>query len=245
MKPEVTILVTHHLNENDKYLAACVRSLQATEGIEIEIIAISDAPLPPKDIPQGPNTILIWDRKAVTVPDKWREALRGANPGARYFMMVSDDVIVSKHTVTGLARALGPDEGIMGCRSNSDQTTRYFTNTGFPLKMTIEELGAREIEVIGMPRWPDILLPQDWVSFYCVMMPKSVCKKVGELDANLEVRYNDADYCLRARKLGIPSLIHLGVFALHFGDKTIPQCTSQEQYAAADRAMKEKYATGP
>ena len=73
------------------------------------------------------------------------------------------------------------------------------------------------------------------------MMPKTVIEKVGSLDAKMEVRGNDVDYCFRARALGIPSLIHLGVFALHFGDRTIPYVTTPEQYAAADQAFQEKY----
>ena len=84
-----------------------------------------------------------------------------------------------------------------------------------------------------------------WISFYCAMIPKTVLNRVGDLDEKLDVRYNDTDYCERARKLGIPSMINLGAFALHFGDRSLPKCTTAEQYADADKAWMEKHMPVP
>lgn len=243
--PEVTVCVTHHLNENDKYVKACVRSLLASVGVEIEVIVVSDAPKPLMLWPDS-RVQLIWSGEFVTVPDKWKEALRVADPSAKLFLMVSDDVMVSKYMIADMVHAFkNVGEAIIAPMSNCDATTRYLANTGFPLKMELEGLVA-ESRIIDYPTTRRLLLlPQDWIGFYCVMMPKSVIEKVGHLDPSMEVRHNDVDYCFRARALGIPSLIHLGVFCLHFGDKTIPRCTTDEQYDASDKAFQRKYHPTP
>lgn len=253
-KPEVTVLVTHHLNENDKYLDACLKSLLFTDNIPIEIICISDAKNPPRVeiAARDPRVQLIWDGKHVTCADKWREALRIADPKAPYFIAISDDVMVSYGMIGKMQWMLahsGIGEAILCPQSNSDQTTRYLWNSGFPVKCKLEDLDAGKYggrmrdDVIHWGGKENLLIPQDWVSFYCVMMPKSVIAKVGELDARMEVRGNDLDYCRRARQLGIPSYVQIGAFCLHFGDQTIPKCTTTTQYQAADEAMKEKYAS--
>jgi GT2 family glycosyltransferase len=236
---QVSVLITHHINENDAYLRACLRSVLASEGIEIETIVISDAPLPPK-LDTNPKVNLIWDGKLVGVGDKWKEAIRISDASAPYFISISDDVMVSKHCIAGMAQAIGRQKAIRGPLSNCDNGSRYFAAMPFPRKQTLEAL-VDERQVIDYPPGQLILLPQDWIGFYCVMLPKSVIDQVGELDARMEVRGNDVDYCYRAKRLGIPSLIHLGVFALHFGDRTIPKVTSEAQYAAADQAMMAKY----
>lgn len=235
----ITALITHHLNENDAYLAASIRSVLASEGCEIELIVISDAPLPPK-IEPDPRVNLIWDGKFNGVGEKWKEALRTSKPDYPYFISISDDVMVSKHCIARMAEALGDQKAIMGPLSNCDNGSRYFASIPFPRKMILEEL-EDDKKVIEYPDGPLIVLPQDWIGFYCVMMLKSVIEQVGELDPRMECRSNDVDFCIRASEIGIPSLIHLGAFALHFGDRTIPKITTQEQYAAADQAMKEKY----
>jgi len=237
--PKVTVLITHHINENDIYLEQCLRALKQSIEIEIEIIAVSDAPERPQFRLSSHD--VVWDRSLVSVPDKWAYALSHSDPQAKYFLMVSDDVMVSKTLIARMVQAMGKQKAIMGPLSNCDNGSRYFAAMPFPRKQTLEELGD-ERQVIDYPEGPTVLLPQDWIGFYCVMMPKSVADQVGDLDRDMEVRHNDVDYCYRARRLGIPSLIHLGVFAWHAGDRTIPKVTSEEQYKAADRAMAEKYA---
>jgi len=174
-----------------------------------------------------------------------------ADKASKYVMLISDDVMVSKYTITEMARFAADHPVILGCASNCDSTTRYLANFSLPemphkqltLKMTMEELEPDQGGIINYPRLVPIILPQPWISFYCTLFPKTVLQKVGDFDESLDVRHNDVDYCTRARAIGIPSMIHLGVFALHFGDRTLPQCTSPEQYAAADEAFRKKYQT--
>ena len=239
--PLVTVLVTHHLNENDKYLAACLRSVKASVGVNLEILAISDAAKRP-DVADA----VVWDKTLVTCADKWEYAYKYSSPHSKYFMMISDDVMVSTRLISEFVSSIEGQEAIIGPMSNCDNGSRFF-NRGlpFPRKLTLEEYEKIDPDHrwLGNDVQSLILIPQHCIGFYCAFMPKSVIEKVGMLDQSMEVRSNDVDYCFRARKLGIPSLVHLGVFALHFGDRTIPKVTSQAQYDAADAAFRFKYQT--
>lgn len=247
--PLVTVIVPHHLNENDEYLNWCIYSILQSVGVEIELICISDAVKSP-DI-RGYTATLIHDRTLSNVTKKWHHGVKIANPSSKYVMVISDDVMVSKHTIAELADTIGDLGMIVGPASNCDSTTRYRTNFILEredgrsryvgLKSTLEDIEGYEECVINYPKGRRTLIDTGWISFYCTMFPKAVLQAVGDFDEKLDVRYNDVDYCERARKLGIISMINLGVFALHFGDKTLPKCTKPEEYAAADRAWMDKH----
>lgn len=248
MIPKVTAIVPHHLNANDQYLKWCLYSISKSEGVDVEIICISDAEECP-DI-QG-DVLCVHDRALSNVTKKWHHGLKLARKNSKYIMIISDDVMVSKHTIAGLCDVIREEKAIIGPMSNCDSTTRYLTQifiTGkmgqqiaIPLKCTLDTIAREEECVIDIPRSQTVLLPQQWIGFYCTLFPRTVLEAVGDFDEKLDVRHNDVDYCMRASRLGIPSLIHLGVFALHFGDRTLPYCTSPQEYAQADEAMKQKY----
>ena len=250
-KPLVTCIVPHHLDKNSKYLEWCVKSILASIHVDLEVIVISDADggwIPFND----KRATCIWDKSLSNVTKKWHHGLTLASESSQYVMLISDDVMVSKHTIAAMAGATGDTQVIMSPASNCDSTTRYYTKyylshgvegtaIGIGLKSTLEDIKGYEQCVIDYPASQPILIDPGWVSFYCTMFPKTVLKRVGDFDEALDVRHNDVDYCHRARALGIPSLIHLGVFALHFGDRTLPSCTTAQDYANADEACRRKY----
>ena len=250
--PFVSVIVPHHLNQNDDYLYWCLTSILASVGVEIDIFCISDAPNDPS-IPDDKRVMFVHDPRLSNVTQKWHYGLKLVRPSCKYVMLISDDVMVSKHTIREMARMVGDQEMILSPSSNCDATTRYFTlfrycvdrekglYQSIPHKCTMTDIQGYQNEIINYPlNWP-ILIDPGWVSFYCTLFPRSVIEKVGDFDEALDVRYNDLDYCRRARTLGIRSFIHLGVFALHFGDRTLPFCTAQEEYSKADEAYGKKY----
>ena len=250
MKPLVTVVVPHHLNKNDEYLKWCLKSILASTYVDLEVFCISDADLIPS-IPGDSRLELIWDKELTNVTKKWHYGIKQASSSSQYVMLISDDVMVSKFTIGELARTIDDSNMILSPASNCDATTRYHASfhIGYgegntirvPLKCSLDDIKNYENAVIDHSPGQRILIDPGWVSFYCTLFPKKVLEAVGDFDEHLDVRYNDVDYCHRARALGIPSLIHLGVFALHFGDKTLPLCTTQEEYAKADAAYRQKY----
>lgn len=248
-KPLITVISTHHLNENDKYLHWSLKSILASVDVDIEVLCYSSA----KECPEVPFQVtLIHDPvKYENCSAKFNAGIKMASPHSKFICMVADDVMISKYALDEMSAAIGDRVVIMGPASNCDSTTRYQAKFAvvndldnamvIPQKCTLEEIVGFEKAIIDYPSKQRILIDPGWISFYCVMIPKSVVNAVGELDERMDVRWNDVDYCERARKLGIPSMINLGAFALHFGDRTLPKCTTPEQYAAADRAWMDKH----
>jgi hypothetical protein len=57
----------------------------------------------------------------------------------------------------------------------------------------------------------------------------------------MSVWTTDQDFCIRAARQGIPSMINFGAFALHFGDVTLPYCTTETELNQCTEVFKEKY----
>lgn len=243
-EPLVTIIVPHHLNENDEYLKWCLTSILASEGVALEVFCISDA----KECPEvPPNVNVIHDPTLNNATKKWNYGQKFSSHHAKYCMLISDDVMVSKHTIAELADTAGDVGMIVGPASNCDSTTRYrseysvndsFGNTQkIGLKSSLEEIKGFEYGIINIPKERRLLIDPGWISFYCTLFPKTVLEKVGEFNPDMDVRWNDYQYCVRARQLGIQSVLNLGVFAWHAGDRTLPKCTTEEEYTKADEAF--------
>ena len=248
-KPLVTCISTHHLNENDDYLNWSLMSIMESVGIDVEVLCYSSA----KECPIVPDGVFLRHDPInnISCGSKFRAGVQSASPESKYIMMVADDVILSKYAIAEMVDTIGDLGLILGPASNCDSTTRYRTEFAvknwdgneckIPQKCVLEDIKGFERAVINYPSERRILIDPGWISFYCVMMPKTVINAVGWLDECLDVRYNDADYCERARKIGVPAMINLGAFALHFGDRSLPKCTTPEQYAMADRAWADKH----
>lgn len=253
--PKITAIVPHHLSKNAKYLELCVLSLQRSMGIDLEIIVVSDAENGDPFYLRNDFTKTFWNQELTNCTRKWHFGLEQARKESDYFVLVSDDVMVKSDTLINLCASFQNKEAIISASSNCDSTTRYIcdydifvrksdTARKLSVKEDISILEGDETYYLLTPL-QDVLLPQAWVGFYCVMMPRSVIERVGKLDEELDCRHNDVDYCYRAAALGIPSFVHLGSFALHFGDKTLPACTSPEAYSRADQHMAKKYCSNP
>lgn len=228
--PSVTVIVPHHLDENHEYLKLCLDSILASEGVSFEVICVADTK---EDIqytsPTNQGGVLYKHHRPdlTTASAKVNWAAKQAK--GKYLWIISDDVMVSKYAMRTMVEGMGENQIICNPMSNSDNGSQFYADLrGIPVKCSKEELKMEWLD--RGARIPPFLIPViHFVSFYCTMIPKTVWDKVGELDARLDARHNDEDYCVRAKNLGIVPLINLGAFALHFGDKTLLKCTTEEQ----------------
>ena len=245
--PLVTCIVTHHLNENAPYLKLCLDSILKSEGVDFEVICVADTAespcygLVPEEIVRR-----VWDKTLNTASAKINWAAQQAR--GKYLWIISDDVMVGKHAMKSMAVVMGENKLICNPMSNSDAGSQFWGDVGFPVKHSIEGFKSgnptQELDVVETfvtTRMPLLVRANGFVAFYCTMMSKAVWDEVGELDATMDYRHNDQDYCIRAAQLGIPSMINLGAFALHFGDKTIPKCVTKEQLDECSRVFQAKY----
>lgn len=238
MNPLVSVIVPHHLNANQVYLDLCLGSILASKYDHLEVLCISDSALPPK-LPDDPRVI------GYHRPDL-NNATRKLNFGAsqasgKYLWFISDDVMIESHSMRTMVEGLSDNRIIAIPMSNGDNGSQFVTSLPWPIKLTHEEYAGLPSIEIGDNKNPFLVFSKSFVSYFAVMMSKSIWQEVGELDEAMDQRWNDCDHCIRASKLGIAIMINLGAFALHFGDKTLPQCTTPEQYASCDEAFKNKW----
>jgi hypothetical protein len=247
VNPMVTVIVTHHLDENQKYLDLCLENLLKSERFEygygfinIETIVLSDAPTCP-NVPDG--VTLVHNRDLNTATKKGHFGIAMASPDTKYFLFLSDDVVLHRWTIMHLVQDVGDNAWICNPMSNSDNGSRFISPTHPGPDLELEDFVECVPSICSddAEHGETLLIRQDWVSFFCTLMPRAVWERVGPLDERLEVRGNDVDYCLRAAALGIPTFINFRAFAFHFGSKTLKKTVSPEQYAEADQAFRTKW----
>jgi GT2 family glycosyltransferase len=107
--------------------------------------------------------------------------------------------------------------------------------------MEYEDMVGWDQEVYAGTKIPRILVPVSAISFYCVMIPRSVWNLVGGLDPELEYRHNDQDFCLRAHQIGVPTLIDFAAFAFHFGTKTLNHLVGEDVKTNATAYFMQKW----
>lgn len=246
--PLVSVIVTHHLDENRGYLDLCLRALAASEGVPFEAIVISDAPTCP-DVPEGMT--LVHNRDLDTATKKGHFGIAMAHPESKYFFFLSDDVVIARHTIARMVEATADQMAISIPMSNGDNGAQFSTvleleradgeRRFIPIHLELEDVAGWEEAIIDFPARPPLVVPVPYVCFFCTLIPRRVWDVVGPLDPRLENRHNDQDYCYRARRLGIPSLINFGTFALHFGSKTLDKVAPTELRDEATRVFMEKW----
>lgn len=228
--PKVTVMVPHHLNLNDNYLKVCLEGLAASKGIDYEAFIVSSTEKRPQYEPRMPNFSYLWDPTLYTTKRKFDMIMTVMSKQSTHLMILSDDVIVSQHTLASMYECFRGRDMIVNPMSNSDFGTRYETamvideQSKKQLKpdMSLEDLSPKEIDkLMRLEKATSLLIPFPWLSFYCTMIPKTVWDKLTGLDEKLEYRHNDQDFCMRAMQVGIPSVINFGAFAFHFGSRTL------------------------
>jgi len=62
-----------------------------------------------------------------------------------------------------------------------------------------------------------------WLGLWLALIPKKVWDVVGKFDENFRsCGFDDADYCIRAKNLGIDTL-HINFPIIHYGTRTLPK----------------------
>lgn len=235
--PVVSVIVPHQLDINAKYLALCLNALDHSLGVPFEVLVVAGT----KDQPAVPSKFkLLHDRGRVGVAAKLEAAFNWISKESTHVLLLSDDVVVSTTAISAMYTSFQGREMIMNPMSNSDCTSMYEADIFLPSSpvskkltpdMQIEDFTSEELDNLKrVPATcvPKCLVPFPCVSFYCTMIPKSVWEKVGPLDPKLEFRHNDQDFCFRAMRLGIRSVVNFGAFAFHFGSRTMRHMATSE-----------------
>lgn len=240
------------MSRNQPYLDKCIESLIKSYGVELDIIVVSDSAEDFR-MNHGPNVRYIHDHSLKGFSAKVDAAVKHAKHDL--ILLTQDDVIVSRDCIANLATIVSKNKCIINPMSNNDNNSLYATdirvgNFSVPNSLNIEDfkdqadMFCNAIMKMHRPEKMLIAACDGWLPMYCTMFTKDIYNEVGPLDPKLDIRYNDVDWCLRARAKGIQCYIELGAFALHWGSKTIGKYDLTEQYKEADRYFAEKRKSG-
>lgn len=223
MTPLVSVIIPHHLNQNQRYLDACLESLEHQKS-GLEILVTSSAP----QKPSVPDFVrLHWPIDSKHYAEKINKSIKLTDPRSKYVLLGSDDLIFSHNSVHKLAQMCADYAVILNPVSNCDNQYLYegsFSIDGFdvPRFLRMEDMPEKAWRLIKeLPMTgPQIMFPQRYVCFYCSMIPRKVLDMVGPLDENFRTGFEDTDYCYRAKLKGIQCAITPFSYVHHWGGVT-------------------------
>jgi GT2 family glycosyltransferase len=208
----LTIIVPYHLEENKKYLDECLASIfsQDLNGfVEVKVVLVADTPSKPET--KYP-AIIVRDESLNTFAKKINYAIK--EYPAKYYLIASDDVVLSKGSIMAMVRASWILPSIVNCDSNC------------------EDINIVRIPGLGSNS-DSLIIRAIRLKFYSTLIPHAVVEKVGLLDEKYKNGWEDTDYCIRCRLNGITPIITMSGFIYHHGGKTVdkePKSTDNEAY---------------
>jgi GT2 family glycosyltransferase len=133
------------------------------------------------------------------------------------FLLLNSDTRVPPGMLGRVVSTLGahPEVALLGAVTNAAGTEqRIFVEAEAPEGILAE--GLRFAEASG-----GRLLPSVRLDFCCVALRRGAQQRIGELDERFGLGYyEDFDYCLRARALGLDLAVGEGIFVDHRGGGT-------------------------
>jgi GT2 family glycosyltransferase len=161
---------------------------------------------------------------------------------SKYVCILNDDVIVSKGWLETMVESCRGDVGAVGPLSNCDQgwLHKYNINIGGvdlgPGTNSFDQIEPIIDQIYDYKSPYNEMPEQQWVAFYCTLIPRAVVDKVGLLNEDYTNSGEDVDYNRRIRKLGYRIIQNYNSFVFHFGalSRRLLELEDPESYHAAD-----------
>lgn len=196
-------------------VAACVSSIQAHDcGADLEIVLVDNGSI-------EPETGALWERLAADDPRvrvihepgpfNW-SALNNtgaASAETDFVLFLNNDIeVVDDEWLPALLeQAVRREVGAVGARllypDGTLQHAGIVVGAGVIGWHIFMGLPAGDTGYLG---WDRIVRPYSAVTGACLLSRRDVFEAVGGFDESLEVAFNDVDYCLRVRDLGLEVL---------------------------------------
>lgn len=221
MAPRLHIVIVNYCLTD--MVADCLRSLETEVGASIEVTVVDNAS------PDGSHEKLLklipdngWDRfaKLVLSPKNGgfaygnnvgiRPVFEGDNP-PEYFMLLNPDTQVRPGAIKTLMDFLQehPAAGIVGPRIVSPDGSPQRSAFRFPSLpgeltrgLCLNVVSKALDDYVPAPVCRDDIHQTDWVSGAAMMMRREVIEKVGLMDDEYFLYYEETDYCLQAHRQG-------------------------------------------
>lgn len=234
---KVSVIIPTCRNENQSMLDDCLESVDTQTHTDLETIVVSSC----TELTQVKehHKLIQFDHR-LTFPEAINIGVAKSDPNTDYYFLLNDDVILSWQAIHGLVEFIGHHPGLVGVTSNCDNGWYYHgdfeiqNETGcLPNKTQYsrEEILPFKESIINRPLGMKVGIQVPYLCFYGTLIPKKVWDAVGKLDERYKAGYEDQDYCIRARKLGMMCFVTFRSFALHLGGKTSSVMNEKEETA--------------
>lgn len=226
---KVTIVCATYLKENDKYLRVAIESVKNQNYDNYEMILVSSGSHVPENIPKWITHI--HHQTQHHYPEAINSGVKLADPESKYYLIINDDVILTKDAVTNLVHSAGDNQIILNPISNCDNMFKYNLAMGYKKDGDFVILNKRFYRYDDLKDqfddlmnassiYPWGIIGQDFVCFYATLFPKKVWDKLGGLDPQFKTGQDDVDCSLRAKQMNIPCGIVLNSLIWHYGGAT-------------------------
>lgn len=225
----ISVIITHHLNENQNLLDWCIESIQK-QDIEKEIIVLADTINEPS-VPSGVILHYATDG-SLDMPCKMINAgFRRASKQATHFFYTNDDIIVGKDCIAGLKASSGNDK-IVTAVCNSDDIN-ILSQEEWP-KDPVEtnklvRLSHIRDKIHAYKPGSQTVLATNRLYMASFMLPRAVYERIGDFDEYFQVGWEDEDYCLRAAMAGVQLGIDTSCYTFHVGSATVKKNRNQDR----------------
>lgn len=223
---KVSIIVTAYLEKSKPYLDACIASIKnldyPSECIEVLIVT------PTWYIPQYEGCQTIHPcYGAYDNPIAVNHGFAQASPDSRYFVLLNDDVIMTRDSLKNLVMSAGDSDVILGAISNCDQWGQFQLH--FPLQLEkrqyrLEEIADKIPEMMNAKSfYPQGFIFPQTLYLFANLIPRKVWEKVTGgttpdaigFDTNYHTSWDDTDYCQRAQQRGVRLALCLDSLVWH------------------------------
>ena len=181
----------------------CLESLRKNEPFPKTIIVVNNTEEKIKSkLPR--HTIVIDNNKNLGFA-------KGVNIGiaealsqkADYILLLNNDAVIRKHFIEKLLSGFGKSVGIVGPAIQFHKSGKTLFDIGGMINTLFFRTSHEEVERITDVSSKIV----DYVSGCCMLVKKEVFKKAGFFDGSFFLYYEDADFCLRARKAGFTTMV--------------------------------------
>lgn len=248
----MSVLSVIAVNYNSSALLKdCFSSLvSATENIKTEFIVI-DSDSREDEVNnlrtlEGDNVRIILKKENVGYPRAVNEGLKNAN--GDFILITNPDVFYTHDSIKNLLNvlkkfpncgAVGPrtwwDKGMTFLLPLSELITPFWMfktclmDISSALREVILRRWIRKVQAYWLSEKPPV---QDMLSGACIMTTRKVLEIVGGFDETFPLYFEDADWCLRARKAGYHLYMVPDAHIIHYYNQSAGQDvrTSQEKF---------------
>jgi glycosyltransferase involved in cell wall biosynthesis/tetratricopeptide (TPR) repeat protein len=238
---------------SDAHLAACLDAVEAATDVPYRVTIVDSAARgEPLRVPEGMRVIRSEERL-----DFAAAVNRGIAAGdAPFLCILNDDTIPSRGWLGPLVERVRRASGICNPLSNyrfGQAKVPSLRLDGHELAADGHELADGRVSIpggasISVERLhgyhPGLSGAQDheWVPFFCTVMTRALFDRVGQLDEGFRNSHEDIDYCLRVRRLGLPTVVDERAFVFHFGGITRCAISDRTEIEAVNtRRLEAKY----